>query len=143
MPVAAATSGGDIERGVPVTPKVGRLRLEEALKTYSTITGPINRRSIDVVQRRITKHLSPFFGGRRMANINTTDVRQFIANRQADTVLVRKARRLKLKDEWVTTPEERRQVSNGEINRELTILKRAFSLAIQAGKLMTKPYIPC
>jgi integrase len=40
------------------------------------------------------------------------------------------------------TPEERRQVSNAEINRELTILKRAFSLAIQAGKLMTKPHIP-
>ncbi len=39
-------------------------------------------------------------------------------------------------------PEERRQVSNAEINRELTILKRAFSLAIQSGKLMTKPYVP-
>lgn len=33
-------------------------------------------------------------------------------------------------------------MSNGEINRELTILKRAFSLAIQAGKLMMKRYIP-
>ena len=35
-----------------------------------------------------------------------------------------------------------RQTSNGEINRELTTLKRAFSLAIQAGKLITKPHIP-
>ena len=33
-------------------------------------------------------------------------------------------------------------VSNGEINRELTILKRIFSLAMQAGKLLHKPHIP-
>jgi len=35
-----------------------------------------------------------------------------------------------------------RQTSNGEINRELTTLKRAFRLAVQAGKLITKPHIP-
>lgn len=33
-------------------------------------------------------------------------------------------------------------VSNGEINRELTILKRIFNLAVQAGKLLHKPHIP-
>jgi hypothetical protein len=33
-------------------------------------------------------------------------------------------------------------VSNGEINRELTALKRAFSLAVQGGKLLHKPHIP-
>jgi integrase len=32
--------------------------------------------------------------------------------------------------------------SNGEINRELAILKRTFNLAVQAGKLLHKPYIP-
>ena len=32
--------------------------------------------------------------------------------------------------------------SNAEINRELTILKRMFSLAFQAGKLLHKPHIP-
>jgi integrase len=42
-------------------------------------------------------------------------------------------------------PEQRRAtagVSNGEINRELTTLKRLFNLAIQAGKLLQKPHIP-
>jgi integrase len=33
-------------------------------------------------------------------------------------------------------------VSNGEINRELSVLKRIFNLAIQAGKLLQKPHIP-
>ena len=35
-----------------------------------------------------------------------------------------------------------RAVSNGTINRELAALKRMFSLAVQAGKLSSKPYIP-
>lgn len=40
------------------------------------------------------------------------------------------------------SPSERGPVSAGEINRELTILKRMFSLAMQAGKLRYKPQIP-
>ena len=34
------------------------------------------------------------------------------------------------------------EVSPAEINRELTALKRMFSLAIQAGKLVHKPPFP-
>lgn len=33
-------------------------------------------------------------------------------------------------------------ISNGSINRELAVLKRMFSLAVQAGKLSSRPYIP-
>jgi hypothetical protein len=33
-------------------------------------------------------------------------------------------------------------VSAGEINRELTVLKRMFILAVQTGKLHHKPRIP-
>ena len=36
----------------------------------------------------------------------------------------------------------RKPVSAGEINRELTVLKRMFSLAVQAGKLLRKPHFP-
>jgi hypothetical protein len=77
-----------------------------------------------------------------MSAITTSDVRQFTANRQTETNRIRKERKVKVATGCVTIPEERRRVSNAEINRELTILKRAFSLAIRAGKLMTKPYIP-
>src|SRR5262249_41757619 len=34
------------------------------------------------------------------------------------------------------------RISNASINRELAALKRMFSLAVQAGKLSTKPYVP-
>jgi len=32
--------------------------------------------------------------------------------------------------------------SNGEINRELTHVKRAFSLAMKAGKMLHRPHVP-
>lgn len=89
------------------------------------------RKSLRELQIRLTKHLEPFFGGRRMASITTSDVRAFVAHRQGDPIC------------W-GPPEARqsRPVSNGEINRELTALKRMFRLAMQAGKLLAVPHIP-
>lgn len=74
-----------------------------------------------------------------MANITTSDVRAYIVQRQTTpTVLVRKARTR----DGVTIPEERRVASDAEINRELALLKRMFTLALQAGKLLYRPHIP-
>jgi hypothetical protein len=66
----------------------------------------------------LAKHLTPFFGHRRLITITTADVRAFTARRQAAGA------------------------SNAEINRELILLKRLCTLAMQAGKLMVRPYIP-
>jgi hypothetical protein len=33
------------------------------------------KKSYDEVDRRITKHLTPYFGGRRMTSVTTADVR--------------------------------------------------------------------
>ena len=41
---------------------------------------------MELVQIRLTKHLEPFFGGRRMASITTSDVRAFVAHRQGDPI---------------------------------------------------------
>jgi integrase len=125
---------GDIERGVPVTPKVGRIRFEEAAADVVNDYRTNGKRSLDDVERRIEKHLKPSFGGRRMASITTADIRDYVARRQ-DTPLVFKP--LKKGD-----PPRTRPVSNAEINRELTALKRMFNLAIQSGKLIQKPHIP-
>ena len=134
---------GDIARGVPVTPKLGRLRFEEAAEDVINDYRTNGKRSLKVLQRRFTKHLEPFFGGRRMASITTSDIRQYIAKRQSDSFVVRRARRIVLPNGRINdVPVVTRQTSNGEINRELTALKRAFSLAIQAGKLIAKPHVP-
>jgi integrase len=134
---------GDVARGLPVTPKIGRLRFDEAIADVLNDYRVNGKRSLRHVESRVTHHLMPFFAGRRMASITTADVRTFVAQRQAETILVRKERELVMPDGSIREmPEERRQVSNGEINRELTVLKRAFSLALQAGKLLAKPHIP-
>lgn len=137
---------GDGAKGVPVTPKIGRLRFEEAANDVLNDYRTNGKRSLDEVERRIRKHLTPFFGGRRMASITTTDVREYVKRRQGETTVVRGAYDVVGRDGTVRHVREQRRtiagVSNAEINRELTILKRVFSLAIQAGKLLHKPHIP-
>ena len=84
---------GDIARGVPVTPKLGQLRFEEAAQDVINDYRTNGKRSLKVLERRITKHLEPFFGGRRMASITTADMRTYIVKRQGDPHVVRRARR--------------------------------------------------
>jgi integrase len=109
---------GDVARGLPVTPKIGRLRFDEAAEDVLNDYRVNGKRSLDDVQRRFTLHLTPFFGGRRLSTVTTPDVRVYVAQRQ------------------------KAGASNSTVNRELTVLKRAFSLALQSGKLLAKPHIP-
>ena len=133
---------GDVEKGVPISPDVGRITFDDAavdlLNDYS-----INRKkTYDDTRRRIRKHLSPFFGNRRMITITTTELRAYVTKRLADGTPVRQKRESRAKDEASASDVPKQQVSAGEINRELTVLKRMFSLAIQAGKLVHKPHFP-
>jgi integrase len=117
---------GDVEHGIPINPKMGRVTFEDAaddlLNDY-TVNG---RKTHDHAKRQIELHLGTavdvegkkIFGGRRLANITTTDVRAFVAARLAAGA------------------------APGEINRELSALKRMYTIAVQAGKLHAKPYIP-
>lgn len=104
------------------------------------------KRSFDDVQRRVEKHLRPFFGHRRLAAITASDIREFVNARQRQTVVSTKAFTFTARDGSARqVPEQRRTVagvSNAEINRELMTLKRIFNLAIQAGKVFQKPHIP-
>jgi Phage integrase, N-terminal SAM-like domain len=89
------------------------------------------KRSYRVVKRRVEKHLTPFFGGRRLASISTADVRAYVAHRQAQGIIAARGPR---KGERIA------DVSNGEINRELQHLKRIFSLAMQAGSSVSRTF---
>jgi integrase len=128
-----------------MTPKVGRIRFEEAAKDVLNDYRTNRKRSLDDVERRIELHLKPFFGNRRMASITTADIREYIDSRQRETTVLRKALTFTARDGTPRhVPEQRRTitgVSNAEINRELTALKRMFNLAM-AGKLIQKPHIP-
>lgn len=81
-----------------------------------------------------------------MASITTADIRTYIAERQSATEVTKKAYTIARKDGTTTTVPEQRWstggTSNAEINRELTIVKRMFTLAMQGGKLLHRPHIP-
>ena len=109
---------GDVERGIPVSPRLGRLTFEEAAADIQNEYRVNGRRSFGELERRIRLHLAPAFGGRRMATITPAKVRTFIDRRQ------------------------QAGASNGEINRELSMLRRMFTLAVQGQKLYHRPYIP-
>lgn len=124
---------GDIAHGKPVTSKIGRLTFKDAADDLLNDYRVNNKRSLGVVERRVTKHLTPYFEGCRMANLTTSDVRAFVAHRQKQGIVGVRGKR---KGERIG------DVSNAEINRELALLKRMFTLALQAGKLLHRPHIP-
>ncbi len=109
---------GDVERGLPVVPKMGRVTFEEAMADLVNDYRVNGRRSLPELERRIRKHLTPFFATKRMATITASDVREYVNGRKEAGA------------------------ANANVNRELAALKRAFSLAIQAGKLAVRPHIP-
>ncbi len=135
---------GDIIHGKHVTPKFDKITFDDAAADLLADYKTNGKRSLGVVERRITKHLKPFFTDCRMVNITTAKIRAYILGRQTeDTVLVKKAQTVTLLDgtEQIV-PEIRRPASNAEINRELALLKRMFTLALQSEKLGHRPYIP-
>jgi integrase len=109
---------GDVAKGLPVTPEVGRLRFEEAAAAVVADYKVNGKRTLRDVEHRIQLHLEPFFGGQKMASLTTDRVTAYVAHRQEEGA------------------------ANATINRELAILKRSFRLAVQAGKLMHRPHIP-
>jgi integrase len=120
------------------------VRFEDAAKDLINDYKTNNRKSLDELERRLRLHLEPYFGHRKLSTITTSDVRAFVAKRQDDAIVVKKAVTTKGPDGNVVevSPAITKPVSNGEINRELTVLKRMFTLAIQAGKILYRPHIP-
>jgi integrase len=107
------------DAGVLPEAAAGRLTLREATDDLINDYKVNGRRSLPEVQRKVRLHLLPYFGERRrMVSITTADIRAFTAARQEAGA------------------------SNAEINRELAALRRAFRLAVRAGRLVQCPYVP-
>src|SRR4051812_1460651 len=100
---------GDVAKGAPLSAKIGRLRFEDASKDLLTDYQINGKRSHDNLKSSVVDGaLEPWFRGRRMASLTTADIRAYVADRQG------------------------KGYANGTINRELSALKRMFTLAIQA-----------
>jgi integrase len=109
---------GQLASGLPVTQKTGTVKLNELFDDVITDWKTNGRRTVCDLERRIKQHLLEFLYGKRAESISTADVRKFILLRQEQGA------------------------SNAEINRELAILRRAFTLAVENGKLFTRPHVP-
>ena len=108
---------GEAEEGKPHIPNVTRVRLEELLDDVLTDYRVNGKRSLARAELSVS-HLKEHFALRRAVDLGTPAVRQYIARRQGDGA------------------------RNATINRELAALRRAFSLACQAGRLFVRPHIP-
>src|SRR5262249_53873819 len=95
-----------------------RLTFRAAARTVLDDYRMNRKRSLVDVQRHVRLHLAPFFGRRRMAAISTADIRRYVLRRQTEGA------------------------KNATINRELAVVKRAFTLAMAEGSLPSRPRIP-
>jgi integrase len=100
-----------------LAPRLARLTFTAAARDVLDDYRINRKRSLVDVERHIRLHLAPFFRRRRMAAITTAAVRRYVLLRQ------------------------REGAKNATINRELSVLKRAFTLAIAAGTLTSRPHI--
>ena len=107
-----------VDVGAPATTHAANVTFDDAAADLINDYATNKRRSLRTVQLRLRKHLTPYFTHRRLTTITTVDARAYTARRQVAGA------------------------SNATINRELIVLKRMCTLAMQAGKLMVRPYIP-
>lgn len=97
---------GQIAEGRYVGSVVDRVTFEDLVQGLLTDYRANGRKTLRWAERRVRLHLAPFFGGRKVQEIASAEVQAFIAKRQEEGA------------------------SNGEINRETTLLKRMYNLAL-------------
>ena len=121
---------GARENNLPVVANAEQFTLREALDIVLDDMRMQRRRSVKNVERRINKHLLPYFGLKcKMVTVTTAQIRRYILHRQDQWVVSKKGTRV-------------RKISDPDINRDLQILTRAFKLAVQEGHLGLRPHVP-
>jgi hypothetical protein len=108
---------GDIAAARPLSPRADRITVNELLDDL-VMEYEVNGRASLRRLRQLVKHVRRAFGYMTAAAVTPADVNQYIAARQAANV------------------------ANATINRERAALKRAYSIACIAGKILAKPTEP-
>jgi integrase len=108
----------DADKGIPVAPRPHRITFEELAEDVIADYENNDYTSIADQRARLRLHLNPAFGKRRAAGITTADIRRYIRDRRQEGA------------------------ANGTINRELELMRHAFILAIEEGRLFHRPEFP-
>ena len=114
---------GKKAEGGPVLPSMGRITFDEAAADLVADYTNKDRKSLPAARRRIRLHLRPFFGGRtKLAAITAAHVIEYAVERRAPVTL----------DEGTEKP----GAAPASVNRELSLIRRMFNLAIKNKKLL-------
>src|SRR5262249_46384381 len=70
---------GDVVKGVPITPRFSRIKIDELFDDLVTEYQVNGRDTINDLKARLRLHLRPYFGGQRAAAITTAEIRNFIS----------------------------------------------------------------
>src|SRR4029450_5152663 len=70
---------GQISDGVPITAQSTRMKFDDAVQNVLADYTVNGNKTKDDVDRRIKKHLTPVFGGRRLSSVTVADLRAFTA----------------------------------------------------------------
>jgi integrase len=113
---------GDVGSG-KLTKASHGLLFGELLDDVATDYKINNRRSIDDLEARMPR-VKAYYGERKPLSINKADIAAYVSKRQQEPGHFKG-----------------KMTANASINRELAIIRRAFNLAIENGKLATMPKI--
>ncbi len=106
---------GRIARGQPIILNVEKILFLELLNDLTILYSVQGYSTLPELRRRVRLHIEPFFRNSRAMTITPADVMSFIQSRQEAGA------------------------SSAEINRELSVIRRAFTLAVENGKLLHRP----
>jgi len=107
---------GRVALGTPLLPKVQRTMIEDLLKNLKTHYETTGQRKLREAETRLIP-LRQFFTGRRASAMSGDVLTAYIQHRQSEGM------------------------SNGTINRELSVLGTAYTLGFEHGKVMRRPII--
>lgn len=105
-----------IEQGKFISPRAKQLTVKELADDLEKHYTENLRPSLDTLRYRL-RHLRPYFGARRVADLTPEFIHGYIERRQGE------------------------RADNGTINRELGALRRMLHLARERGKLATVPTV--
>jgi integrase len=109
---------GEIAAGKFVPPSVEKITVSEIVEDVFTDYQINGKKTLQSAKIRWNAHVQAAFGHLRAKDIRHEQFAKYIAARQADNA------------------------ANATINRELALLKRAFTLAQESGKVTTVPKFP-